>query len=84
MDIKIMLLYVVILVLLFGPMLYSNSKKKKKFEAMIAGLEIGTKIVTIGGIYGSITKIDDTTVDIKVDKGVSIKIGKDAIARVEG
>lgn len=84
MNMKIVLVYIVILVILFGPMYYTNSKKKKKFDTMIKSLEIGKKVITIGGIYGSITKIDETTIDIKVDKGVSIKIAKDAISRVEG
>lgn len=66
-NLKIILVYVVILLVLFGPMYYSNSKKKKKFSEMINSLEIGKKIVTIGGIYGSITKIDESTVDIKVE-----------------
>lgn len=84
MNVKIILVYVVLLIVLFGPMYYTNSKKKKKFTEMINSLEIGKKVITIGGIYGSITKIDTETVDIKVDKGVSITIAKDAISRVEG
>ena len=51
---------------------------------MLSNLAIGNNIVTVGGIYGSVTKIGDNFVEIKVDKGVSIKIAKDAISRVEG
>lgn len=84
MNLKIVLIYVVFLVVLFGPMYYNNTKRKKKFANMLNNLAIGNNIVTVGGIYGSVTKIGDNFVEIKVDKGVSIKIAKDAISRVEG
>lgn len=84
MNLKIVLIYVVFLVVLFGPMCYNNTKRKKKFANMLSNLSIGNNIVTVGGIYGSVTKIGDNFVEIKVDKGVSIKIAKDAISRVEG
>lgn len=82
MNVKIIIVYIVILIVLFGPMMYSNSKKKKKYDDMISNLAIGKNIITVGGIYGSIVKIEDTFFEIKVDKGVSIKIAKSAISKV--
>lgn len=82
MNVKIIIMYIVILIVLFGPIMYSNSKKKKKYDDMISNLAIGKNIITVGGIYGSIVKIEDTFVEIKVDKGVSIKIAKSAISKV--
>ena len=48
-------------------LLFSNQKRKKEQQGMINGLEIGDKITTIGGIMGVVSKVSDTTIEIKID-----------------
>ncbi len=75
--------YGLLLAALFLPLYLSNKKKKKAFKAMMDSLKIGDKIVTIGGICGTVSKILENTIEMKIDKGVSMTITKGAISKIE-
>ena len=62
--------------------LYSNEKRKEKAKKLYKDLKIGKKIITIGGIYGVINKIEENTIEIKVDDNTKIKFSKNAISKV--
>lgn len=68
---------------IFYVMIYRPQKRdQKKRSEMLDSLKIGTNIVTIGGIYGTITKVQDDKIRIKVAKGVEIHIRKSAVGSV--
>ena len=56
-------------------------KRAQEHDQMTRGLELGDEVVTIGGMHGTITKLDDDSVVLEVDEGVSITFGRSAIAR---
>jgi preprotein translocase subunit YajC len=74
------LLIVVFVVLIIVP----NRRRDKKFKDMLATLQVGDNIKTIGGVYGKIISIkeDLVTVETGPDK-VKIVFGKSAIATVD-
>lgn len=76
------LIYVVFMVVLFLPQILAGRKRKKAQETMLDGLKIGDEIVTIGGIYGKIAAVSETTVEITIDKNVKMTILKSAVSRV--
>lgn len=76
------LIYVVFMVVLFLPQILSGRKRKKTQETMLDSLKIGDEIVTIGGIYGKIAAVSETTVEITIDKNVKMTISKSAVSRV--
>ncbi len=59
-------------------------KQQKKKEAMIAALKKGDRVVTTGGIYGTIAGVEDKTVLLKVSENVKIRVAKSAIAGLAG
>ncbi|WP_068267549.1 preprotein translocase subunit YajC [Caviibacter abscessus] len=80
---KILLSYVVLAVIIFLPTILSNRNRRKRIDQMQNNLKIGDNIETIGGIHGSIIKVLDEIVEIRIDKGVSMTISKNAVARVK-
>lgn len=81
-KLKIIFSYIILVTIVFLPTILLNMNKKNKMIKLLKSLKIGYKIVTIGGIHGSIVKILDNTVDIRIDKGVFMTISKNAIERV--
>lgn len=68
---------------IFYVMIYRPQKRdQKKRSEMLDSLKIGTNIVTIGGIFGTITKVQDDRIRIKVARGVEIHIRKSAVGGV--
>ena len=73
---------IVMLVLMFAVMYFfmirPQQKRQKEIRNFQNSLQIGTKVVTGGGVHGEVKKIDiaDNTIEIEVAKGVVIKVEK--------
>lgn len=57
-------------------------KKRKQLEAQINAIKKGDRILTSGGIYGSVAGIKDNIAVIEISKGVKIELNKGMISRV--
>ena len=75
--IMIVLLFVVMWLFMIRP----QQKKQKEMEKFRNELKKGDKVVTIGGIYGTVNEIADKTVDIEISKGVSIRVDKASLVK---
>lgn len=59
-----------------------QSKRKREQQQMQSAIGPGDEIVTIGGLYGTVTAIDDETVTLEISPGVTARYARGAIARV--
>ncbi len=62
-----------------------QQRQRKKMQAMLGALKAGDKVITNGGIYGTITGIDGDSAILKIsnEPQVKIRIARAAIAQVE-
>jgi preprotein translocase subunit YajC len=75
----IILIFVVFYFLLIRP----QQKKAKQHKEMLAAVRRGDKIVTGGGIIGTVTKVvDDNEVMVEVAEGVRVRVHRPLIASV--
>lgn len=66
---------------IFYFMLWKPQKKEQeKRRDLLNGLKEGDEIITIGGIYGTITAISERKVTIKVAEGVEIDMSRNAVS----
>ncbi len=68
---------IIMLVVLGAMMLFSifaGRKEKKKRQAMLAALQKGDKVQTIGGILGTVVEIRDNEVVVKVDESSNTRM----------
>lgn len=72
----LILIFAIFYVLLIMP----QQKQKKQHKLLIESLKKGDKIITGSGVYGEISKVDPTTVDIEISKGIIVKLSKDSVA----
>ena len=80
-----MLLPILMLVILYFLMIRPQRKRDKLTKEMLAGLLVGDKIVTIGGINGKILAIKDETLVIETGSGENkstLKISRWAVREV--
>lgn len=59
-------------------------RRQKKIREFQAALKVGEKIVTTSGIYGSITKLHDKSVQVQVADRVRIEIARSAVGGYQG
>jgi preprotein translocase subunit YajC len=62
-----------------------QQRQRKKTQAMLGALKAGDKVITSGGIYGTISGIDGDSAILKIsaEPQVKIRIARSAIAQVE-
>jgi preprotein translocase subunit YajC len=73
---------VLIVVVFYFFMIRPQMKKAKDTKKYIEALKAGDKILTIGGIYGTIQKMnDDGTIIMAVEDGTKMKISKNAVSQ---
>ncbi len=53
-----------------------EKKRRKEAEAFRNGLKSGDKVITAGGIYAVVKKVEETTLLIEVDSNVTLRIDK--------
>ena len=74
---------ILIFIVFWFILIFPQQRRQKQHKKMLESLEKGDKIVTIGGIYGTVTQIGERTVIIKVDENTKLEIAKNAIASIE-
>ncbi|MCL2678276.1 MAG: preprotein translocase subunit YajC [Clostridiales bacterium] len=60
-----------------------QNKQRKERETMISSLQVGDDVQTIGGIYGTITKIKQKTLYLRISDKVEIEILKTAVGALQ-
>ena len=74
----------IFLILIFYFLLIRPQQQKQKKQAeLLNSIQKGDKVVTIGGIHGTVTQVDDEAVLLEVDKNTKIRLSKSAIAGKE-
>ena len=76
-----LIMIVLLCVVMWLFMIRPQQKKQKEMEKFRKELAKGDKVVTIGGIYGTVKEIRETTVDIEVSNGVSIRVDKGSLVK---
>ena len=70
-----------IFVVMWFFMIRPQRKQQKELQNFRDGLKKGDKVVTIGGIYGTVDEIKEGTVLVNVDKDVKIRVSKNALVK---
>ncbi len=78
-QIWIMLLLVFVVMWFF--MIRPQRKQQKEMQKFRDGLKKGDKVVTIGGIYGTVYEIKENYILIEVDNNVKMRVSKQALVK---
>jgi preprotein translocase subunit YajC len=77
----ILLIMVIFYLLLILP----AQRRQKKIGQMLAALKTGDRVITNGGIYGTIVGIEDSdqTIQLRIAEQVKIKLARSAVAGLQ-
>ena len=59
-----------------------QAKERKKREAMLTSIKSGDKVITIGGIHGTVAEVKNDGFVIKIADNVKIEVTKNAVGSV--
>jgi preprotein translocase subunit YajC len=71
-----------LLVVMYLVVIRPQSRKRKEMAEMQQNVDVGTQVLTIGGLYGTVVGSDDESVTLEVSPGVTNRFARGAIGKV--
>jgi preprotein translocase subunit YajC len=71
-----------LLVLMWLFLIRPQRRRQLEAQRMLESLEVGKEVVTAGGLYGTVTALEDDEVRLEIADGVEVRVAKRAIAGV--
>lgn len=82
---ELSIVYIVVLfAILYFLMIRPQQTRQKKHQDMIRRLGVNDEVITIGGIYGTVVKVKEKSVLLRVADNVRIEFSKSAISQIMG
>lgn len=78
MFLPLILIFIVFYFFIIRP----QKKKEDERKKMIESVKKGDRIVTIGGLHGTVTQVDEGSLLVQVDTNTKLRIDKNAVATV--
>jgi preprotein translocase subunit YajC len=72
----------VLLVLMWFLLIRPQRRRQMETQRMINSVQVGSEIVTAGGLYGTVTALVDDEVRLEIADGIEVRVAKRAIAGV--
>jgi preprotein translocase subunit YajC len=72
----------VLLVMMWFLLIRPQRRRQMESQRLLNSLEVGKEIVTAGGLYGTITALEDDEARVRIAEGVEVRVAKRAIAGV--
>ena len=76
--------FVLILAIFYFVILLPMRRQRRRVQEFQSGLKVGERVVTTSGIYGSVTKLHDKSVQLQIADKVRIEISRAAIGGYQG
>jgi len=71
-----------IMVIFYFLLIRPQQKKLKEHRAVIEGLKVGDKVITSGGVFGTIKTVNEHDIRVEIAQGVRVKVKRDSIANL--
>ena len=71
-----------ILILMWFLLIRPQRRRQQDSQRLLDSLNVGQEVVTAGGLYGTITALEDDEARVRIADGVEVRIAKRAIAGV--
>lgn len=75
------LMLVLVFAVMWFLMIRPQQKRQKELNNFRDNLKKGDKVVTVGGIYGTIVEVNEGKVMLEIDKDVKIKVDKSSLVK---
>jgi len=76
--------FAIILGIFYVMILMPMQKRQKKVQEFQSALKVGDKIITTGGIYGQITRVNDKSIQLQIADKVRIEVAKASVGGYQG
>jgi len=75
---------VLVVAIFYFIILLPMKRKQQKVQEFLAALKVNDRVITTGGIYGQITKLNDHTVQLQIADKIRIEVARASIGGYQG
>lgn len=76
--------FLLIILVFYFLILRPQQKRQKERQRLLSSIKKGDKVITSGGLHGTIEGIDDKTVLIKIADNIKVKVERSAVTTIVG
>jgi preprotein translocase subunit YajC len=76
--------FVLVLAIFYFVILLPMKRRQQKVQAFLAALKAGDRVVTSGGLYGTITRVSDQSIQLQVADKVRLEVSRNAVVGYQG
>jgi preprotein translocase subunit YajC len=79
---SLIFMIIAIFAVMYFLMIRPQQRQKKQHQDLLSNLSKGDKVITIGGIHGTVTGIKGDTVIVKIADNVKVEVNRSSISKV--
>ena len=76
--------FLLVLGIFYFIILLPMKRKQQKIQDFLGMLKVGDRVITTGGIYGQVTRLGDTSVQLQIADKIRIEVAKASIGGYQG
>ena len=76
--------FVLVVGIFYFVILLPMKRRQQKVQAFLADLKVGDRIVTSGGLFGTITRLSDSSIQVQVADKVRVEMSRNAVVGYQG
>jgi preprotein translocase subunit YajC len=76
--------FVLVVGIFYFVILLPMKRRQQKVQAFLAELKVGDRIVTTGGLFGTITRLSDSSIQVQVADKVRVEMSRNAVVGYQG
>lgn len=75
---------VLVMAIFFFLVILPMRRRQAKVQEFLAALKVGDKVITSGGIFGTITKVEEQALQLQIANNVRVDVSRNAIVGYQG
>jgi preprotein translocase subunit YajC len=76
--------FLLVLAIFYFVILLPMKRRQQKVQAFLSALKPNDRVITSGGIYGTITKLNEQSVQLQIANNVRIEVSRAAVVGYQG
>jgi preprotein translocase subunit YajC len=77
-----LIIIVGLLIALWVLMIRPQRRRQMEQQQLLSKIEVGDEVLTAGGVYGTVTAVEDDEVKLEIAPGLTIRLAKRAVAAI--
>jgi preprotein translocase subunit YajC len=79
---SMLIMFGLIAVIFYFFLIRPQKKKQQQHQTLVNNIKSGAKIITAGGIYGTVTRVIEDRFEIQIDKNTKMQISKSSVSSI--